>query len=119
MSCSIYQNDFFYLGDKRTKSISVEVKKLRRMMSMNNHEHIDLLKMDIEGSEYKVIEDIIRDNLKIKQLTLEFHHRFLPDGNKKTYKTIKKLLRKGFVLIHVNNNNFEECTFLNISSFKQ
>jgi hypothetical protein len=35
---------------------------------------IDVLKMDIEGSEYAAIEDLCRSEIYPKQLLVEFHH---------------------------------------------
>lgn len=40
-----------------------------------SHGTIDLLKMDIEGAEYRVIDDICRGSLLPAQLLIEFHHR--------------------------------------------
>ena len=37
-------------------------------------DHIDVLKMDIEGSEYGVLEDVLY--LDIRQLLVEVHQRF-------------------------------------------
>ena len=37
---------------------------------------IDILKMDIEGAEYDVIDDIINSPVPIAQVLIEFHHRF-------------------------------------------
>lgn len=38
-----------------TNKITVEMKSLEDILAMTKHNHIDLLKMDIEGSEYDVI----------------------------------------------------------------
>ena len=41
------------------------------------HKKIAFLKMDIEGSEYDVLENIVKSNLFIGQILIEFHDRFL------------------------------------------
>jgi len=40
------------------------------------HASIDLLKMDIEGAEYDVLADMISQRIPVKQLLVEFHHRW-------------------------------------------
>lgn len=39
-----------------------------------SHSVIDILKIDIEGSEYDVIEDLINSKIRPKELLNEFHH---------------------------------------------
>lgn len=51
---------------------------LDTVMRRLGHTHIDLLKMDIEGAEYVVIDDLIRKKLQVGQLLVEYHHRMLP-----------------------------------------
>ncbi len=64
-------------------SIELEVKRLKTLMDMLGHNTVDLLKMDIEGSEYDVIEDMIASDIFPKQLQIEFHFR-------RNYKLIRK-----------------------------
>jgi FkbM family methyltransferase len=49
------------------------VKKLSTIMKELKHENIDLLKLDIEGSEFTVIENILEENIYPKQMSIEFH----------------------------------------------
>ena len=42
------------------------------------HKRIHLLKIDIEGGEYPVVEDILHAGIDIDQLLVEFHH-WLPE----------------------------------------
>lgn len=39
------------------------------------HDRLDLLKLDIEGSEYEVIDSLLRDGLLPRTLCVEFHRR--------------------------------------------
>ncbi len=52
--------------------IEVPVERLKTAMTRAGHPHIDLLKMDIEGAEYQVIESIIADKIDIDILCIEF-----------------------------------------------
>ena len=45
---------------KSEKYINVNVKKLRSIMNELGHTKIDLLKMNIEGSECDVIDDMLK-----------------------------------------------------------
>ncbi len=71
-----------------------------------NHKKVDLLKIDIEGFEYGVIEDILRNELPITQIVLEFHH-FLTGGSYlKTLVYLRKLNRAGYSLISKDVDNY-------------
>jgi FkbM family methyltransferase len=91
-------------------SIKVQMKKLSSLMEENHHSKLDLLKIDIEGSEYNVIEDIIANKLDIDMIAMEMHgdwiHDFRDDTkqttipNNKTYKEyITKLENYGYKLV--------------------
>ena len=92
-------------------SIEVEVKKLRTIMEELEHEKIDLLKMDIEGAEYQVIEDLVNSDIRPKQLLIEFHHRFPSVGIEKSKSAIKKLNKLGYLIFSVSDSG-EEYSFI-------
>ena len=78
------------------------------------HKHIDVLKMDIEGSEYDVIENILNTNISINQILIEFHGRFYDNGILKTKECISKLSKNGFEIFAISDS-FEEISFMNKS----
>jgi FkbM family methyltransferase len=47
-------------------------------MEQLGHDRIDLLKIDIEGAEYKVIESILADKLDIRVICVEYDECFNP-----------------------------------------
>ena len=49
-----------------------QVKRLSDIMSELGHERIDVLKIDIEGAEYKVVDSIIADQLDIGVICIEY-----------------------------------------------
>lgn len=60
---------------------------------------IDLLKLDIEGFEYGVLNDVLATGIPITQICVEFHH-FMPGiGLGETLRCISRLRRKGYVLV--------------------
>ena len=109
VSCSLVE------GMKSEKYINVNVKKLRSIMNEYGHNNIDLLKMNIEGSEYDVIEDMLKEEIYPKYLTVEFNLAF--NNEKKTFvekynKIIKKLKDNFYKLIYQNHNNFTFVRYL-------
>jgi len=73
---------------------------LRHLMRERGHLRIDLLKMDIEGFEYEIIEDVLRNSIDIRQICVEFHHFFENIGVLDTARAILDLIRSGYSLIY-------------------
>lgn len=84
------------LPEATSRPIEVEVRKLSTLMKMLKHDSIDLLKMNIEGAEYAVINDISRSNLRINQICVDFHHRFPNCSVEDTLHALKTLKEMGF-----------------------
>jgi hypothetical protein len=59
---------------------------------------IDFLKIDIEGAEYELFNEVNLNALKnVNQLFVEFHHISVKDYRKKdTLAIVKKITQKGF-----------------------
>lgn len=77
----------------------MEAKTLPELMKKFGHERIDLLKMDIEGSEYEVVKSIIENKLDVRQIAMELHGRFFEDSRKKNRELLKKLKSAGYIPI--------------------
>lgn len=97
--------------ETKSEAYNVPVKKLDTIFNDFNHSQIDILKMDIEGAEYDVIDDILNSKIPIKQLLIEFHHRFKNVGVNKTKEAIKKLNNAGFLIFDISNSG-EEYSFI-------
>jgi FkbM family methyltransferase len=83
------------------QSVRLPVTRLRDAMQRNGHSRIDLLKMDIEGAEYAVIEEIVSERIPIGQLLVEFHHRLTSVGTGKTRKALALLERHGMRISYI------------------
>lgn len=92
-------------------TMELPVHRLSSIMKKLKHEQIDMLKMDIEGAEYEVIEDIISSAVPITQLLIEFHHRFEHIGVGRTRTAISRLNEAGFRIFHVSASG-EEMSFI-------
>ncbi|MBU3665340.1 MAG: FkbM family methyltransferase [Chthoniobacterales bacterium] len=89
------------------RDVRLPVKKLTTIMRELGHERIDLLKMDIEGAEYDVIEDLAKSSIRPKQILVEFHHRFPGISVATTRKSINTLRSMGYALFSVSRSNRE------------
>lgn len=87
--------------------IEVPVKSLKTIMAELGHTKIDILKMDIEGAEYAVIDHIIANNIQISQLLVEFHDRFEGVESNKSKLYIKKLHDFGYQTFSISESGFE------------
>ncbi|RKT01344.1 FkbM family methyltransferase [Chryseobacterium defluvii] len=95
------------------KVVKVPMKCLSDIIRDLNHTSVDLLKMDIEGSEYKIIENILDTPLEIKQILIEIHERFFENGKDKTQKLLSVLEQYGYKLFGVSDS-MEELSFIKI-----
>jgi FkbM family methyltransferase len=98
------------------------VKRLQTFMHELGHDHIDLLKMDIEGSEYAVIPDILK--LDIRQILVELHPRFFRGwkGFRRVYGWLKTKIifwefkHANFIIVHVRGQDY---TFIRNKNFQE
>jgi FkbM family methyltransferase len=94
-------------------AIEVEVRRLPDVANQLGHRVIDVLKMDIEGAEYGVLEDVTgAAGLAIRQILVEFHH-FLPGISVgRTRLTIARLNASGYRIFHVSESGHEVSLIL-------
>lgn len=100
-----------YGGVNSENSISVEMRTLRSLMEELGHQRIDILKMDIEGSEFSVIPQILESGCVFSQLCVEQHFRFFPNGKKKIRGLVELLNRYGYYIADVLDSG-EELLFV-------
>lgn len=96
-----------------TETIALPVRELEGIMRELRHSSIDLLKIDIEGSEYAVLEDLVARAIPVEQLLVEYHHRFPGIGAEKTQASIDLLERHGYRLFAISPSA-EEYSFLKV-----
>jgi FkbM family methyltransferase len=87
------------------KGIKHSFTSLQALLDHYNKKHIDFLKIDIEGFEYEVIEQILRDKISITQICVEIHQgqSFGGKTRKDRWALINKMLKHGYTLIHHKN----------------
>lgn len=90
---------------------------LQKILEDNLIDYIDILKIDIEGSEYDLLENINENILSItKQITVEFHDFVNPQLKTRTSEIIKKIENFGFKriskpIIHMHNSENYDVLF--------
>ncbi len=94
-------------GASAAEAIDVPAVNLPSITKRLGHERIDLLKMDIEGAEYEVLDNLLQSTVRPRQLLVEFHHRFSGIGPKRTAAMIARLGKNGYRLIAVSETGRE------------
>ncbi|GJM59550.1 FkbM family methyltransferase [Persicobacter diffluens] len=75
------------------------------LMKQLGHQQIDLLKIDIEGAEYKVMEDLLKKEIYPRILCVEFDEVNHPQDEhylKRIREHIQQWLDKGYQLVHMD-----------------
>lgn len=96
-----------YLNQNNATRVLGTVQRLRTTMKQLGHDHIDLMKIDIEGGEYDVIADIVADELPIRQLLIEFHHNYRTIPIQRTIDALQSLHAAGFRIFHISERTYE------------
>ena len=106
------ENSFFY-------KVPIHLYTLDHFIEKNEIKNIDLLKIDTEGYEFKIIKGLSKYYNKIKLIYFEHHyddmilkdysfsdiHRLLTDRDFKMIKKSKMIFRKSFEYIYENKKN--------------
>lgn len=105
------KSDVMYtmVAEKETVEDAIEVPaySLPTVSQMLGNRQIDLLKMDIEGAEYEVLDGLLSSPIKPTQLLVEFHHRFPGIGLEKTADLIERLRTDGYRIFAISEIGHE------------
>jgi FkbM family methyltransferase len=99
--------------DSPRAAVKVPVWRLSTIMQMLGHARVNFLKMDIEGAEYEVIDDLVASGAAVDQLLVEFHHRWPEIGVERTKTAIRQLNDAGY-RIFSSSASGEEYGFLKL-----
>ena len=99
------------------KSVKVMMMTFDDITRELGHNHIDVLKMDIEGSEYDVIGTILASPVTIDQILVEFHDRDFEQGEPRSKEAIRKLSEKNY-LVYGCSGSYEEISLIHKSKIK-
>ncbi len=82
-----------------------DCRSVTSLMRERGHDRIDLLKMDIEGAEYRVLDSLLRDGIRPGVLCIEFDERHHPiDGafRARIRARVDALAAAGYRLVHAD-----------------
>lgn len=94
----------------RENAVDVPMKNIRSIIEEMGHTYIDVLKMDIEGTEFDVLDDILALNC-IGQICAEIHYFFYQDGKRRLSNFIKTMNNSGYMLA-AKTEDMEVFTFV-------
>lgn len=98
--------------------VEVPAFTIKTMMQELGHDSLALLKMDIEGAEYGLIENLLASSIQPDQILVEFHHRFSSLETQQTLDAIDALKGAAYGLAHVSVTGREFC-FIKLSALLQ
>lgn len=105
VSGSIFSTDTMLHVEDDASAI-VDVKKISTIMEELDHKKIDILKIDIEGSEFQLIPDILASNIDIAQICFEEHSRFFEDGDLMLLGLIKLLINNSYIMVCAKGSEY-------------
>ncbi len=94
-----------YASDQK---LEVETTSLAEILEQCARAHCDVLKMDIEGAEYGVLDQLCSSGeiRKVAQVLIEFHHKVTQHTLDDTQRAVAQMQRNGFSLVHTEDRNF-------------
>jgi FkbM family methyltransferase len=82
--------------------ITARCRRVASVMSDLGHDRLDLLKLDVEGAEYAVLDSLAEDGIQPKVLLIDLHpHPTLEHA----LSAVKRLLVRGYAPVHVHRSD--------------
>lgn len=105
---------------KDGNQVCIRMVSLKELYSLFALAKIDLLKVDIEGAEWDVLENFSKKDFDtIDQISVEFHDFKDPLLLKRTENCIKKLRTFGYVFVHRGTSWLHGTPYYNCLFFKK
>ena len=94
--------------NKGVRKYEVESVSLAKLPEKLNLPRIEYIKLDLEGAEYDLLQNIeVKDLEKYDQIFVEFHHHCLPQYTKDdTLDRVRIIEALGFTVFTLDNHNF-------------
>ncbi len=90
-------------------TIVVQMNTLKNIMDQNGHSDLDILKMNIEGSEFFAIPQLLDDGCRPKQICVGTHSRFFTNGSELYNHMIHCLIEAGYKPVWVSGDGDDYC----------
>ncbi len=92
---------------RRQPPVLAPVRRLTTIMQSLGHQRLDVLKLDVEGSEFDAVPDILASGIEIDQLLVEIHYHFRSRSFGAGLALINRIKASGMRCIHVSPRGFE------------
>ncbi|KAA3632126.1 MAG: FkbM family methyltransferase [Proteobacteria bacterium] len=96
-----------YLSRPRDGVVTAPVYRFSTIAARLGHDHVALVKMDIEGGEYDVIDDMLRAETSFDQLLVEYHHAYSTIPISRTVDSVTGLDRAGYRCFYISDRTYE------------
>ena len=89
------------------QQVNVTTTSLLELLSDTGRAQCDVLKLDIEGAEYEVLEELCQSSFirKTRQLLVEYHHAVTHHSLDETAASVVLIRDAGFDLVHIESRN--------------
>jgi len=96
------------INQQESRNYEVESINLSSLPDRLNLERIEYIKLDLEGAEYQLINELKETDLDhYEQLFIEFHHHAVPNYSiHDTQNCVKKMKLLGFKSFTINNHDY-------------
>lgn len=84
---------------RTTRTIVAPVRTVRSLMEELGHDHLDLLKLDIEGAEFEVLDSVLDDGIRPKVLCVEIDQ---PVRVRRLVRLLRRLRREDYLPVRVD-----------------
>jgi FkbM family methyltransferase len=91
----------------RQPSVLAPVRRLATIMQSLGHQRLDVLKLDVEGSEFEAVPDILASDIEIDQLLVEIHYQFRSRSFREALELIGAIKASGMRCVYVSARGFE------------
>jgi len=90
------------------EAISMPVYQLDTIAEMLGHDKVDIVKIDVEGAEYEIIDRLAELRTDVTQLLIEFHHIHKKGVSKQaTARAIRQLNDLGYRVFYISVSGAE------------
>ncbi|HZL86731.1 MAG TPA: FkbM family methyltransferase [Pirellulaceae bacterium] len=84
-----------------------KVNRLATIAQRLGHDRIDVLKLDVEGSEFDAVPDILASGIPIGQLLVEIHYHFSGRSFRSGLELIRRIKATGMECFYVSERGLE------------
>jgi len=101
-------NSHVNVQNDETTEYEVESVSLRSLRKKTGVDKVEILKLDLEGAEYELLDSVEEDDLRsFNQIFVEFHHHAIDRYNEDdTRRLVEKLVGYGFKSFTVDDLNY-------------